>query len=132
MRLATFGGAFSTELGVVLGEEILPLNRVDGSLPRDMAVLIAQWERYRTRVDATLATDTPRLAFAGVPLRQPILRPGKILAIGKNYAAHARETGSDVPDRQIWFCKHATAANGPFDPVDIPRASTAVDYEAEL
>ncbi len=69
-------------------------------------------------------------------LRQPIIQPGKILGIGLNYAAHVAESVSfvknDNPDVQIWFNKQASAANGPFDPVDLPAVSGFLDYEAEL
>jgi 2-keto-4-pentenoate hydratase/2-oxohepta-3-ene-1,7-dioic acid hydratase in catechol pathway len=37
-----------------------------------------------------------------------------------------------MPERQIWFSKLPNAVNGPFDPIEIPTASSAVDYEAEL
>lgn len=69
-------------------------------------------------------------------LLQPILRPGKILGIGLNYAAHAAESVSFVsnkaPDVQKWFNKQATAANGPYSPVHLPAVSEQLDYEGEL
>ncbi|MCF6328586.1 MAG: fumarylacetoacetate hydrolase family protein [Henriciella sp.] len=69
-------------------------------------------------------------------IRQPIIRPGKILAIGLNYAAHVAESVSfiknDAPSVQKWFNKQSTAANGPFQPVDLPAVSEQLDYEAEL
>lgn len=69
-------------------------------------------------------------------LRQPILRPGKILGIGLNYAAHAKESVSFVKSTpasvQKWFNKQTTAANGPFDPIHLPVVSEQLDYEAEL
>ena len=55
-----------------------------------------------------------------------------MLAIGLNYADHVRETGRDMPDQQVWFGKLPNAVNGPFDPVQIPRASQRIDYEVEL
>ncbi len=67
-----------------------------------------------------------------VELLQPIIRPGKILGIGLNYKAHAQETGREPPKTQTWFVKQATAANGPFAPVDMPKVSDKLDYEAEL
>lgn len=67
-----------------------------------------------------------------VTLCQPILRPGKILGIGLNYKDHAAETGREPPKVQTWFVKQATAANGPFDPVELPKVSDKLDYEAEL
>ncbi|MEM5516565.1 fumarylacetoacetate hydrolase family protein [Henriciella sp. AS95] len=69
-------------------------------------------------------------------LRQPVIRPGKILAIGLNYAAHVAESASFVdtekPSAQIWFNKQVTAASGPGDPIHVPRVSSMLDYEAEL
>ena len=54
------------------------------------------------------------------------------MAIGQNYPSHAKETNSNVPDKQIWFTKAVTSVNGPFDPVQLPKASNMVDYEVEL
>lgn len=67
-----------------------------------------------------------------VSLCQPIMRPGKILGIGLNYKDHAAETGREPPKVQTWFVKQATAANGPYDPVQMPKVSDRLDYEAEL
>lgn len=78
----------------------------------------------------------PRLALDEVELLQPILRPGKILAIGLNYAAHAAESVSfaNLPGEgvQKWFNKQATAANAPYAPVHLPKVSDQLDYEGEL
>ncbi len=132
MKLATFGGDFSTEIGIVIDDAIIPLHKADAALPREMTGLIARWEGLRGRIEDIAATSRERVPLTKVRLRQPILRPGKLMAIGKNYAEHARETGSAPPDKQIWFCKQGSAANGPFDPIDLPRVSEQLDYEAEL
>lgn len=77
-----------------------------------------------------------QIALADVEVLQPILRPGKILAIALNYAAHAAESTSfaNLPQNgvQKWFNKQATAANAPYGDVHLPRVSSALDYEAEL
>ncbi len=66
----------------------------------------------------------------------PIARPGKILGIGVNYAAHAAESVSFVdtkkPEVQKWFNKQATAVNDPYADVHLPKVSEQLDYEAEL
>ena len=62
----------------------------------------------------------------------PIPRPGKIMAIGLNYADHIAESGQQTPEKQIWFSKAATAAHGPYADAQLPKASTRTDYEAEL
>lgn len=76
------------------------------------------------------------LALSGVHLLAPVPRPGKILGIGVNYAAHAAESVSFIstakPEVQKWFNKQATAVNGPYDPVHLPKVSGQLDYEGEL
>jgi 2-keto-4-pentenoate hydratase/2-oxohepta-3-ene-1,7-dioic acid hydratase in catechol pathway len=54
------------------------------------------------------------------------------MAIGLNYADHIAESGMEAPKEQVWFSKAATAANGPFDPIHVPKVSPFLDYEAEL
>jgi 2-keto-4-pentenoate hydratase/2-oxohepta-3-ene-1,7-dioic acid hydratase in catechol pathway len=62
----------------------------------------------------------------------PIARPGAILCIGMNYAAHAAESGSAPPEIPILFLKTTNTVGGPFDGVDIPRRSVKTDWEVEL
>ncbi|WP_457752489.1 fumarylacetoacetate hydrolase family protein [Thermococcus sp.] len=60
------------------------------------------------------------------------LRPSKIVALAKNYAEHAREMESDVPERPVFFLKPPSALIGPGDPIILPRMSKRVDHEVEL
>src|SRR6185436_12645910 len=53
----------------------------------------------------------------------PIRRPSKIVCIGRNYRAHAQETGSEVPTEPVVFLKATTAFAGPNDDVPMPRES---------
>ena len=62
----------------------------------------------------------------------PIARPGAVYCIGMNYAAHAAESGSAPPTIPILFLKPSNTVVGPFDVVDIPRASAKTDWEVEL
>jgi 2-keto-4-pentenoate hydratase/2-oxohepta-3-ene-1,7-dioic acid hydratase in catechol pathway len=73
-----------------------------------------------------------RIPLAQVRLEAPVERPPKFLAIGLNYADHIEETGMERPKFPTFFNKQSTCVTGPFDPVHIPRASGAVDYEGEL
>ena len=65
-------------------------------------------------------------------LGPPVPSPSKIICVGRNYAEHARETGSAIPDRPILFAKFASALTGPFDDIVRPRGVADLDYEAEL
>jgi len=69
--------------------------------------------------------------LADVRLLAPVL-PSKIVAVGKNYAAHAAEMGGEVPAEPMIFLKPSTAVVGPGDRVDIPPQSQRVEHEAEL
>jgi len=62
----------------------------------------------------------------------PIARPSKIVCVGLNYAAHAKETNAPVPAEPVLFLKSTTAICGPYDEVIIPRDSVKTDWEVEL
>ncbi len=64
-------------------------------------------------------------------VREPFTA-GKILCLGQNYAAHAREMKSDVPTTPIVFLKPASAIIGGSDAVVIPPISREVHHEVEL
>ncbi len=60
------------------------------------------------------------------------LRPSKIVAVGRNYVAHAQELGHEIPTEPLIFLKPTSALVGDGDDVVYPRASIRVDHEAEL
>ena len=84
----------------------------------------------------TAAESGPPVPLSEVEILAPVKKPGKILGIGVNYAAHAAESVSFVdtkkPDVQKWFNKQATAVNGPYTEVHLPKVSSQLDYEGEL
>lgn len=57
---------------------------------------------------------------------------GKFMCIGLNYSDHAAESNSPIPDHPILFMKANSAIVGPDDDVELPRGSTATDWEVEL
>jgi 2-keto-4-pentenoate hydratase/2-oxohepta-3-ene-1,7-dioic acid hydratase in catechol pathway len=59
-------------------------------------------------------------------------KPGKIVCVGRNYAAHARELGNDVPDRPLLFLKPSTAVIGDGDAIVLPPQSQRVEHEGEI
>ena len=67
-----------------------------------------------------------------VRLGPPVAGVGKIIAIGLNYADHAKESGMDLPTEPVVFMKAVTALSGPNDPVVLPRGSKKSDWEVEL
>src|ERR1700754_319782 len=59
----------------------------------------------------------------------PVAGIGKFLAVGLNYADHAKETGAATPPEPIFFTKAISCLNGPDDPVMLPRDSRKMDWE---
>lgn len=125
MKLATFEHNGVARIGVVMGEEIAPV-----AFSGTMIELIARWDALRPEAEA--ATNRSELPLASVKLRAPVLRPGKVFAIGLNYADHIAESKMETPKNQVWFTKAATSINGPFDPILIGKTGEFVDYEVEL
>ena len=64
----------------------------------------------------------------------PLSRPEKIMCIGKNYAEHARELGSGLPEKPVLFAKFPNTLAAPGQAVELPpqEVSRMIDYEAEL
>ncbi|MEJ2219101.1 MAG: fumarylacetoacetate hydrolase family protein [Gemmatimonadota bacterium] len=59
-------------------------------------------------------------------------RPSKIVCVGRNYVAHARELGNDTPERPLLFLKPPSALIGPGDAILLPRDSERVEHEGEI
>jgi 2-keto-4-pentenoate hydratase/2-oxohepta-3-ene-1,7-dioic acid hydratase in catechol pathway len=93
--------------------------------------LIERWPENKPAFEK-LAADGGGRPLSSVRLMAPVQRPGKIFAIGLNYADHIAESKMEAPQHQVWFTKAVTSINGPFDPVEIPKVSSFVDYEVEL
>ncbi|WP_156843163.1 fumarylacetoacetate hydrolase family protein [Novosphingobium aquimarinum] len=130
MKLLRIDYGSGPALAVEKGGGIVPVSWIDQSAPSDMAVLIEQWDRWGKIL--SVATDVDALAIENVRLLPPIARPGKILCIGLNYVDHIEESGMERPREQMWFIKPATCITGPEDPIELPRVSEQLDYEAEL
>ncbi len=128
MKLALYSGENSAQrrIGIVESEKI-----VDAGFPGTMPELIAQWDSQRDALTAAAQSGNWK-PLSSVRLHAPIERPGKIWAIGLNYADHIEESKMETPTRQIWFTKAQTSINGPFDPILMARNAPYVDYEVEL
>ncbi len=134
MKIASFSiGGGQRALGLVEGDGIIAAGaRLPGS-PNDLVAAMTEWETLRPRYEA-LAGASPDHALADVVLHAPVQRPGKILGIGLNYADHAAEAKDlmATPTEQLWFAKQQTSVNDPYAPIELPKVSDALDYEAEL
>ena len=126
MKLATFTLDGQTRTGIVVEDRI-----IDSGIGGTMIDLIRQWPAVKPALEAKAAAGGG-VPLASVKLEAPVQRPGKIFAIGLNYADHIAESNMATPERQVWFTKAQTCVNGPYDPIAIARGTMATDYEVEL
>jgi 2-keto-4-pentenoate hydratase/2-oxohepta-3-ene-1,7-dioic acid hydratase in catechol pathway len=117
VRIARFVAGDDVSFGVVEG---------DASDPASMTVTSIAGHPF---APFQLA-GTPR-PLVDVRLLAPVL-PSKIVAFGRNYAAHAKEMGGDVPEHPVVFLKPSTSVVGPNEAILYPAQSQEVHYEAEL
>jgi 2-keto-4-pentenoate hydratase/2-oxohepta-3-ene-1,7-dioic acid hydratase in catechol pathway len=126
MKLATYTADGQTRTGIVTGDNI-----IDTGVPGSMIDLIRDWDALKPVLEAR-AAGGGGVPLASVKLEAPVPRPGKLWAIGLNYADHIAESNMGTPERQVWFTKAQTSVNGPYDPIEIARTTMTADYEVEL
>jgi len=101
-------------------------------LIESFADMFALMDAQRTVVEAAYAAGKP-LPETGWRWLPPLPRPGKIIAIGLNYADHCRETGQQPPEKPLIFAKLNSSVIGNGDVIEWdPSITSSVDYEAEL
>jgi 2-keto-4-pentenoate hydratase/2-oxohepta-3-ene-1,7-dioic acid hydratase in catechol pathway len=110
MRIVRYSRQGEVGFGILEGDTVAPIS------PHPFGA----FEYTGERVDA-----------GQVRLLAPVL-PSKVVAIGRNYAEHAREQEAEVPAEPMIFLKPSTAVIGPDDPIVRPEGVGQVDYEGEL
>ena len=118
-------------------EDKVYLSRIE-----DTSAFIIAEESHHPRADVFIESVTAGIDWLSdkweVPLNSvkllaPLVRPGKIVAIGQNYLDHAHESGAEAPEFPIAFDKAITSIIGDGDTISYRRdQSVQVDYEAEL
>lgn len=126
MKLCTYTANGQTRTGIVVGDAV-----IDTGVEGTMIDLIRDWDALKPGLEAKAAAGGG-VPLAAVKLEAPVPRPGKIFAIGLNYADHIAESNMPTPERQIWFTKAQTSVNGPYDPIEIATGTFTADYEVEL
>ena len=122
MRLATFA---DPDTGAPRAGEVRDDDRV--------VAFASGTVRDRLASGDDASADGPDYALADVALLAPVPRPRAIFGIGLNYAAHAQETGRELPEFPIVFMKLPSSSAAPDGDVEVPAAAwRRLDYEGEL
>lgn len=136
MRLFSFEVQGQPRIGVLKSaqaQDYVDLSVAAPQLPADMGALITlPGGLEAARQAAARAPAAAVKPLAGVRFLPVVPRPGKIVCLGLNYADHAKEGGHARPEYPSFFMRGATSMTGHQQPIIRPRASTKLDYEAEL
>ena len=83
-----------------------------------------------------LQSASPASSFAPMPLSAaelfPPVTPSKIVCVGRNYRAHVRELGNEMPTEPLIFLKPPSSLLAPGGVIRMPTVSQRVDFEGEL
>jgi 2-keto-4-pentenoate hydratase/2-oxohepta-3-ene-1,7-dioic acid hydratase in catechol pathway len=131
MRIARFAAGDQVAYGVV--DSPSPAGtQGNGAGAAEQGLQIAELAGHPFGAADSIRFTGKRFEVADVRLLTPVV-PSKVLAIGRNYAAHAKELGNEVPAEPLVFLKPSTSVSGPGDPIVRPaRLSKRVDFEGEL
>jgi 2-keto-4-pentenoate hydratase/2-oxohepta-3-ene-1,7-dioic acid hydratase in catechol pathway len=127
IQIARFAIGTDVRCGVVDGEQLLVHPRRP-SAALGVADVLADADRFA----AAARASGHRVPLAEVRLLAPVPRPGKVFAIGLNYADHIAESGMQAPEVPTVFAKFVNTVVGPADAIQRPRISPELDYEGEL
>jgi 2-keto-4-pentenoate hydratase/2-oxohepta-3-ene-1,7-dioic acid hydratase in catechol pathway len=136
MRLISYLREGRAAIGVVksaTATEFVDLGATGLALSTDMATLLAApgaLAVVKAAADAAPAHAVKPLA--GITYLPVVPRPPKIICLGLNYADHAKEGGHAKPEYPSFFMRGATSQVAHHQPIIRPKASTKLDYEAEL
>ncbi|WP_375426160.1 fumarylacetoacetate hydrolase family protein [uncultured Friedmanniella sp.] len=120
MRIARFAAGGDPQFGIV------ELPEDGGRHPGTVSVLSGD------PIAMPVQLTGERSELDAVRLLAPVIPRSKIVAVGRNYAAHAAELGNEVPKTPLTFLKPNTSVIGPGDAIVYPRASREVSFEGEL
>lgn len=130
MKFVSYQSPTGPRAAVLADGRYFDINAADSSLPTTLKELIGLGADAVAKAGKAAAAGSP--LPARIKLLAPIPDPQKVICIGLNYADHAKESGVEPPDEPVIFSKFPTAVAAHGDPIVLPKASTQIDYEAEL
>lgn len=134
MRLVSFLNDGKPRIGCPNGDQIIDLFVADPSLPTDLLSLLEAGPEAMTKAKAAAldASSDALVNSAEITYLPLIPRAPKVICIGRNYAAHAKEGGAEPPTYPEIFYRGNTSLLGHKQAIIRPQCSDRLDYEAEL
>ncbi|MGZ4957727.1 MAG: fumarylacetoacetate hydrolase family protein [Methylomonas sp.] len=131
MKLATFIHNGQIRIGALIDDMmVVATGHIDCAV--NMIAFLTAGAEGLAAMRNLIDSGSQRVSLDEVKLLAPVLRPGKFLGIGLNYADHISETGREKPDYPTFFTKQSTCVIGDGAAIHCPEISEKVDYEGEL
>ena len=131
MRLITFIHDGREQIGVRQGDVVIPVAAIDPKLPGSIMQLLTDGRLGELQSKAS-NLDGAGIALHDIAYLPLIPRPGKIICIGRNYAAHAAEGGAETPTFPEVFFRGATSLIPHRGTIVCPQCSDTLDFEGEF
>ncbi|HEX4679259.1 MAG TPA: fumarylacetoacetate hydrolase family protein [Gaiellaceae bacterium] len=132
MRVVSFVGPDGSRLGVVEGDLVVDLSRVEPAAPRDLREVLRAGRLPELQRLALGAAPGARRPLDELQLELPVPSPGRIFCLGLNYRDHIAEGPFEDQEYPAFFMRGATSLIAHGEPIIRPEVSVALDYEAEL
>jgi 2-keto-4-pentenoate hydratase/2-oxohepta-3-ene-1,7-dioic acid hydratase in catechol pathway len=131
MRLLTFFHGGVEQVGVRRGSGVIPVGDLLPDMPASLIDILSQGRLDSLREPLETHGDDG-IPVADIQYQTLIPRPGKVVCIGRNYAAHAAEGGAEVPTFPEVFMRGATSLIPHQGSIIRPRCSEMLDFEGEI
>ena len=131
MRLLTFSHNGREQVGVRRDDQVIPVSSIAPDLPGSVLGLLAggHLDTLQSKVDSY---DGATIALDDIEYQILIPRPGKVICIGRNYAAHAAEGGAETPTFPEVFFRGPTSLVAHQGAIVRPKCSEMLDFEGEI
>jgi acylpyruvate hydrolase len=131
MRLITFIHDGHEQIGIRKDNRVIPINCIAPDLPGSMRRLLAE-DGLGTLASRLDSCSEKSIAIDEIEYRPLIPKPGKVICIGRNYAAHAAESGAATSSFPEVFFRGATSLIAHQGTIVRPLCSEMLDFEGEF
>jgi acylpyruvate hydrolase len=134
MRLVSFNSESGPSWGILAAGGVVSAHHLGPDAPLTIQTLLDQADLWpqRQRNWSSRAASLPALSLSDIELLPCIPKPGKIICLGVNYVDHAKEGGNQIGDYPALFLRCATSLLAHGAPLQVPKMSSKLDFEAEL
>lgn len=131
MKLLSFSHGGRDQIGVRKDDQVIPASNLDPELPESMLGILAggHLKALQSKADSY---DGDSIAVDEIEYQILIPRPGKVICIGRNYAAHAAEGGAETPTFPEIFFRGPTSLVPHRGSIVRPQCSEMLDFEGEI